>query len=93
METVLATDARTSREIWTLAQEQGLADRTIQRAKQELGVRSVRVRLDEKQLSYWLLPGQQMPASVPPEVVPPDLEEWLAPLREKYPPATPLDDL
>jgi len=81
LETVLASDARTSREIWTLAPEQGLADRPIQRAKQALGVRSVRVRLDEKQLSYWLLPRQQMPASVPPEAVPPDLEEWLGPLR------------
>jgi hypothetical protein len=93
LESVLEKGALTSREIWTLAQEQGLADRTIQRAKQELDIRSVRVRLEGKQLSYWLLPGQQMPASVPPEAVPPDLEEWLAPLRKAYPPATPLDDL
>jgi hypothetical protein len=33
------------------------------------------------------------PPSVPAQDVPPDLEEWLAPLREQFPPCTPLDDL
>ena len=93
LEDVLAEGARTSREIWNLAQEQGLAERTIQRAKKDLGIRCVRVRVDERQLSYWLLRGQELPASVPPEAVPPDLEQWLAPLREKYPSPSPLDDL
>ena len=36
--------------------------------------------------------SQALPATVPPEAVPPSLEEWLVPLREKYPPSTPLDD-
>jgi hypothetical protein len=83
----------TSRELWALAQEQRLARRTLRRAKLELGIRSVRVWADGKRLSYWLLPGQQLPASVPADAVPPDLEEWLAPLREEFPPSTPLDDL
>jgi hypothetical protein len=39
-------------------------------------------------VTYWLLPGQKLP-----DAATPDLEQWLAPLREKYPPATPLDDL
>ena len=43
-------------------------------------------------INYWLLPGQKLPDSVPPENVVPDLEEWLAPLREKYPPRCPLDE-
>jgi hypothetical protein len=55
-------------------------------------VRTLRVTVDGKCLAYWLLPGQQLPPSVPEEAVPPDLEPWLAPLREKYPPSTPLDD-
>jgi hypothetical protein len=38
-------------------------------------------------------PGQQLPDTVPPEDAPPDLEEWLAPLRERFPPPTPLDDM
>jgi hypothetical protein len=89
---VLAAGPRTSRDIWPLAEEQNLAEATLHRARQELGIRNVRVWLDGRLVSYWLLKGQELPASVPPEAVPPDLEPWLAPLREKYPPPTPLDD-
>jgi hypothetical protein len=84
---------RTVRELWPLAQAQGLTERTLQRAKQQLEIRTVRVRVDGKHICYWLLPGQDLPDSVPPDAVPPDLEPWLAPLREKYPRPTPLDDL
>jgi hypothetical protein len=91
---VLEGGPRTSREIWELAQGQGLSERTLQRARQELGARPVRVWVEGKLLSYWLLPGQQLPSSaLPPEAAPPDLEPWLAPLREQFPPLTPLDDL
>lgn len=90
---VLADGPRTSRDIWEVAQEQGLAERTLNRAKRELKVRSVPVRLDGKQLSYWLLEGQDLPADIPPEATPLDLEPWLAPLREQFPPSTPLDNL
>ena len=89
----LADGSRTSRELWQLAQKENLGARTLRRAKLDLNVRSVRLWADGRRLSYWLLPGQQLPASVPPEAAPPDLEPWLAPLREKYPPLTPLDDL
>jgi hypothetical protein len=93
LQEVLKHGPLTSRDIWALAQEQRLSKRTLRRAKLELTIRSVRVWVEGKCLSYWLLPGQQLPASVPPEAVPPDLEEFLAPLREKFPPPTPLDDL
>jgi hypothetical protein len=83
----------TSREIWIAAQEQGLSERTLQRAKQELEIRSLRIWADGQRLSYWLLPGQELPARVPPEAIPPDLEPWLAPLRGRFPPSTPLDEL
>ena len=79
--------------MWAAAQEQGLSERTLERAKAEAGIRSVRARADGKLGSHWLLPGQAAPASVPPQDVPPDLEEWLAPLREQFPPGTPPDDL
>jgi len=42
---------------------------------------------------YWLLPGQRVPARALPAGDTPNLEQWLAPLREKYPPSTPLDDV
>jgi hypothetical protein len=89
----LADGPRTSRELWALGQERWLTRRTLRRAKQDLHVRSLRVWAGGQRLSYWLLPGQQLPAGLPPEAAVPDLEEWLAPLREQFPPATPLDDL
>jgi RecA-family ATPase len=83
----------TSRELWALAQEQGLSERTLHRARQVLEIRCVRVCVDGKPRSYWLLPGQQLPADLPPDAAPHTLEEWLEPLRKEFPPSTPLDDL
>src|SRR5262249_11785028 len=90
---VLKDGPRTSRELWHLAQVRRLRRRTLHRAKKDLQIRSVRIWADGKRLSYWLLPGQQLPAGIAPETDVPDLEEYLAPLREQFPPATPLDDL
>jgi hypothetical protein len=39
------------------------------------------------------MPGQKLPQPAAGADDPNDLEEWLAPLREQYPPATPLDDM
>jgi hypothetical protein len=91
--TFLADGPRTSREVWAAAREQDLSERTLERAKHELAVRSVRVCVGGKRLSYWLLPGQALPDTVPPEDSPLDLEPWLAPLREQFPASSPLDDL
>ena len=89
----LTPDTRTSREIWEAAQKRHLSKRTLHRARLDLNIRSLHVWQDGQRLVYWLLPGQKPPASVPPEQAPPDLEPWLARLREKYPPLTPIDDL
>jgi len=56
-------------------------------------VRTARVWADGKRLSYWLLPGQKLPETVCKEDESTDLEPWLGPLREQFPPATPLDEL
>jgi hypothetical protein len=90
---LLCDGPRTSREIWAAAQEHGLAERTLYRAKQELEIKTQGVWLDGQRLSYWLLRGQTLPADIPPQAVEPDLEPWMAPLREKYPGPTPLDDM
>jgi hypothetical protein len=84
---------RTSREIWNAACEQRLSKRTMTRAKRELEIRSIRVTVEGTPLSYWLLPGQELPPTVPADAAPPDLEPWFAPLRKQFPPRTPLDDL
>jgi hypothetical protein len=89
LKSFLESQPRTSREIWDGIKKEELAPRTIDRAKRELDIRSIHVSQDGKRLVYWLLPGQQLP----PELNYPDLEPWLAPLREQFPPATPLDDL
>jgi hypothetical protein len=84
---------RTTRQVWEAARHERLTRRTLRRAKGELDIRSARVWAGGRRLSYWLLPGQPLPPGAAPEAAPPDLEEWLAPLREQYPPSTPLDDL
>jgi len=83
---------RTSRELWPAAQEVGLSERTLYRARQELKVVIQRVARDHQILNYWLLPGQQVPRESRPGPEVPDLEEWLGPLRRQFPPATPLDE-
>jgi hypothetical protein len=91
--TFLADGPRTSRDIWSAALEQDVAKRTIERAKVELDIRSMVVGSGPNRRSYWLLPGQSLPENVTPNDAETDLEPWLAPLREQFPPATPLDDL
>jgi len=78
---------RTAREVWTAAEQEPLSERTLRRARTGLGIRSVRVAVNRSHISYWLLPGQEMPKTVPPEIIVPDLEPWLAPLREQFPPS------
>ena len=81
-----------AQDVWTVAQQENVSERTIKRAKRELKIRSVTVWTDGVRQSYWLLPGQEMPESIPAESIVPDLELWLAPLRERFPPSAPLDD-
>jgi hypothetical protein len=83
---------RTSREVWAAAQEQRLSERTIERVKHELEIRSVRIAADGGPRTYWLLKDQQGVPAVA-ETESDSLEPWLAPLRERFPPPTPLDDL
>jgi hypothetical protein len=84
---------RTSREVWEAAQEQGLSKRTLDRAKAELTIRSGRRFEAGQQLTYWLLPDQELPAPESAEDDSCSLEPWLAPLRKRFPSPTPLDEL
>jgi hypothetical protein len=85
---------RTLHEIWDAAQKHGVGSRrTMHRARDKLNIRTVEVYLNKKRVSYWLLPGQDLPDSIPPESRPDNVEPWLAPLREQYPTPNPLHDL
>jgi len=88
LECFLRDGPRTSRDIWTAALPLGLTERTLERVKHELAIRSVRVWADGQRLSYWLLPGQALPKTVKGFEF--DLNNWLA---EKFPPLTPLDEM
>jgi len=90
---LLEAGPRTSREIWEACQQQRLSERTVNRAKGELFIRSARRCENGKWVTYWLLPSQSLPNPASTENGPADLEPWLGPLREEFPPLTPLDEL
>jgi hypothetical protein len=64
LEDFLDDGARTSEEIWQSAQQAGLSERTLFRAKGDLHVTTERVKLNGKRLSYWLLPNQEIPYDI-----------------------------
>ena len=83
---------RSSQEIWPAARDQGLRQRTMRRAKAELGIQTKRLWSSGTLLSYWMLPGQEPPSgTIPHESAEDALEPWLSDLCKKYPPSTPLD--
>jgi hypothetical protein len=89
LRTFLAEGPRTAREIWPAAQDRGFTRRTMSRAKCREKIKTIWASVDGRPVSHWALPGQKLPAD---DTVP-DLEPWLAPLRELFPSPTPLDDL
>lgn len=82
----------TAREVWQAAQGQGLSKRTLDRAKEELDIRSGRIGSGEQQVNYWLLPDQDLPARPSTQEDASSLEPWLAPLRRQFPSPSPLDE-
>lgn len=90
LQALLRGGPRSAREVWEEGQKQGLSERTLRRAKRELAVRSAVAWPNGVRQSYWLLAGQELPAEL--RGLSDDLEDLLRPLREKYPPRTPLDE-
>src|SRR5262249_41069485 len=89
LRTFLAEGPRTPREIWPAAQDRGFTRRTMRRAKRQEKISTLGASVDGRPGSHGALPGQKRPA----DDTLADLEPWLAPLREQFPPPTPLDDL
>jgi hypothetical protein len=78
--------------MWNAAKEARLSPRTLRRARQDLNIECRRVRpFTGQQRSYWLLPGQQLPAEAQTHDTA-ELDAWLRRLEEQFPRRTPLDD-
>jgi hypothetical protein len=83
---------RSTLDICEAAEEQGLSQRTLQRLRKRMNIRTTTLWVNNRRLTYWLLPGQDLPAELKsPEEEAYSLEPWLAPVREQYP-LDPLED-
>jgi hypothetical protein len=83
---------RTSREVWAAAREHDLARNTLRRAAGELRVRFRRRWRQGVQVTYWLLPGQELPPGAPPADEQDELSRFFEEQEKKYPRPCPLDD-
>jgi hypothetical protein len=88
LEQFLAAGPRTSQEIWTAAQHIGLAERTLRRARNGLGLRFRRVAREGRPVSYWLLRGQVLPEGISDM---PEIDRAIVDLEWQWAPPTPLD--
>jgi hypothetical protein len=89
LEELLGDGPRTAEEVMALTRERGLAERTVNRAKKDLAIQSLRVCLQGQRSSYWLLPGQKLPDSVPTSAIECDPQELLDRLPDPSPEAPP----
>ena len=83
---------RTSKDVWDASRECCFSERTLNTAKAQLKITSKKCYLNQRVVSFWLQPGQEVPTEATlHESEEYSIEQWLQPLREKYPPATPID--
>ena len=86
LSTILRDGALSTDRIWKAAQSEGLKRRTLEYARRELGIRSKRVFDGQGQLTWWLLPGQRLPESIPAEFRDDIIGDMLEDVCAKYPP-------
>ncbi|HKI31853.1 MAG TPA: AAA family ATPase [Gemmataceae bacterium] len=89
---VLAGGPLTSQDVWQRVREEGLSVSTVRRAKKELGVFSRWLKVDGGVVSYWLLPGQNLPAEVKPQTLQDAMDVELKRLLKTDLPHNPLDE-
>ena len=80
---LLKEGPRPLRAIRSAAEEAGLSEGTLRRARKDLRVRRQQCYDDGVRNDFWLLPGQQMPDD--PHSETPELDDWLRRWREMYP--------
>jgi len=72
----LQNGPRPSRMICTAARLERLRPTTLRRAATELEIRFERIGFGPRQIRYWLLPGQELPAKLLPEGTT-EVKKWL----------------
>lgn len=81
---------RTTLEIWDAARPQRFSRRSLDRARDSLGIQTRRINNGTPmQTNYWLLPGQEVPGH---PIEPSRRDEALKTLQGSFVPRTPLDD-
>jgi hypothetical protein len=94
LQVFLKDGPRISGEIWEAAGECCFGERTLGKAKKQLKVASKKCYVNDRLVSYWLLPGQEIPAHTRlHESEEYSIEPYLEQLRQRYPPGTPIDHL
>ena len=93
LRTMLANGPRTCREIWDAATPLGLSPRMLREARRALGIRTIRVDpFKPEQQSWWLLPGQQLPAELH-DTTAAQWDRQMQDLETRIPSRTPLDEI
>jgi len=64
LEKYLAAGPRTAADIWEAAQATALTHTTLYRAGKGLGITFYRITQAGRAVTYWLLPGQELPEGV-----------------------------
>ena len=82
---------RTSHDVWDDARKHGHSIITVRRAAKNIPVDFRRVFLGGVQKTYWLLPGQELPANASDPREDNDFWRALAEQEKKFPRSCPLD--
>jgi putative DNA primase/helicase len=83
---------RTVRELWNQARKLGFSERTMRPARRALDIEVLRRCEDKRTVTYWALPGQELPRTASPDDDQSHFDRWLKQQLELYPPPTPLDE-
>ncbi len=89
LEEFLKDGPRTARAVWEVSRSHRLSKRTLQRACEDLGIRTPWAWVDGAATTYWLLPGQELPGAEPAWMPRPSLV--VDAVLGKGPPPTPLE--
>lgn len=89
LEQFLADGPRPTQEVWDAVFRAGFSQRTIERAKKGLGLRTRQVKSDGRNVAYCCLRYQTVLTG---DAAIDDFQRKLDELERQYPPSTPLDD-